>query len=122
MLVLRLRLLATVRSGQPGGSLIDLHGHIVHFKVTIPLLLIAKAQIQPDDLRIPLGKGNLHVLHSPLQLLDLVTEILPLRGIDPWDLSRVAIFVLLLILLDDLFDNLRDALLLIVGLVVGSSL
>lgn len=121
-MLLGLRLLATVRSSQPGGSLIDLHGHFVHFKVTIPLLLIAKAQIQADDLRVPLGKGDLHVLDSPLQLLDLVAQIFPLRGIDSRDLSRVAIFVLLLILLDDLFYNLRDALLLIVGLVIGSGL
>ena len=47
-----------------------------------------------------------------------------LRGIDSWDLPRVAIFVLLLLLLlvlvDDLFYNLRDALFLIIGRVVGS--
>ena len=118
MMVLGLRLLATVR---PCGRL---HGHVVHFKVTIPLLLIAKAQIQADNFGIPLGKRDLHVLHSPRQLLDLVPQVLPLRGIDSWDLPRVAIFVLLLllllVLLDDLFYNLRDALLLIVGRVEGS--
>ena len=125
--MLRLRLLATVRSSQPGGCLIDLQGHLIHLKVTIPLLLIAKAEVQADDLGISLGKRDLHVLHSPRQLLDLVAQVLPLRGIDSWDLPRVAIFVLLLLLLllllvlvDDLFYNLRDALLLIVGRVVGS--
>jgi hypothetical protein len=116
MMVLGLRVLATLR---PGGR------HLVHFEVTIPLLLIAKAQIQADNFGIPLGKRDLHVLHSPRQLLDLVAQVLPLRGIDSWDLPRVAIFVLLLlllllVLLDDLFYNLRDALLLIVGRVVGS--
>jgi hypothetical protein len=96
--VLGLRLLAA------GGRL---QGHVVHFKVTIPLLLIAKAQIQADNFGIPLGKRDLHVLHSPRQLLDLVPQVLPLRGIDSWDLPRVAIFVLLLlVLVDDLFYNL----------------
>lgn len=122
--MLRLRLLATVRSSQPCGCLIDLHRHFVHLKVTIPLLLIAKAEVQADDLGISLGKRDLHVLHSPRQLLDLVAQVLPLRGIDSWDLPRVAIFALLLLLLlvlvDNLFYNLRDALLLIVGRVVGS--
>jgi hypothetical protein len=123
MMMLRLRLLATVRSSQPGGCLIDLHRHFVHLKVTIPLLLIAKAEVQADDLGISLRKRDLHVLHSPRQLLDLVAQVLPLRGIDSWDLPRVAIFallLLLLVLLDDLFYNMRDALLLIIGWVVGS--
>ena len=62
MMKLGLRLLATVR---PGGSLIDLHRHLIHLKVTIPLLLIAKAEVQADDLGISLGKRDLHVLHSP---------------------------------------------------------
>ena len=114
-MVLGLRVLAAAR---PCGRL---QGHIVHLEVTIPLLLIAKAQIQADNFGISLGKRDLHVLHSPRQLLDLVPQVLPLRGIDSWDLPRVAIFVLLLlVLLDDLFYNLRDALLLIIGRVVGS--
>ena len=120
MMVLGLRLLATVR---PCGRLIGLQGHLIHLEVTIPLLLITKAQIQTDNFGIPLGKRYLHVLHSPRQLLDLVPQVLPLRGINSWDLPRVAIFVLLLlllVLLDDLFYNLRDALFLIVGRVVGS--
>ena len=100
-MVLGLRVLAAAR---PCGRL---QGHIVHLEVTIPLLLIAKAQIQADNFGISLGKRDLHVLHSPRQLLDLVPQVLPLRGIDSWDLPRVAIFVLLLlVLLDDLFYNL----------------
>ena len=69
MMVLGLRVLAAVR---PCGRLIDLQGHVVHFEVTISLLLIAKAQIQADNFGISLGKRDLHVLHSPRQLLDLV--------------------------------------------------
>lgn len=50
--------------------IINLKRHLVSImNFNVPLFLISQAQIEANDFSIPLGHGDLHLLHGSLQLL-----------------------------------------------------